>query len=158
LLCPCLADSSRRPGGRSASRVFVRCSSCSFWPFISIRRGFEFWLDEVWDGLRVLGGRSEGAWRTVRVLPTYGPLFAVHLWWFWCLFWTVRGVGPDSPRCWCGRSAEAGRTVRVVSPDGPPLLAGRSARACVLCFLVRLLPSFLVLPRVLQGIVPRTKG
>jgi hypothetical protein len=41
-----------------------------------------------------------------------------------------------------GRSAAAGRTVREASADGPPLLAGRSARACVLCFLVRFLPSF----------------
>jgi hypothetical protein len=139
-------------------RVFVSCSSCSCSPFVSIHRGFEFWLDEVSDGPRVLGGRSAGAWRTVRMLPADGPLFAVCLWWFWCLFRTVRGVGPDSPRCWCGRSAAAGRTVRVSSADGPPLLAGRSARAYVLRFLVRFLPSFLVLPRMLQGIVPRTRG
>jgi hypothetical protein len=45
------------------------------------------------------------------------------------LYRTVRGVGPDSLRCWCGRSAAAGRTVHVASADGPPLLAGRSARA-----------------------------
>jgi hypothetical protein len=71
---------------------------------------------------------------------------------------TVRGVGPDSPQCVCGQSAVAGRTVRVASADGPPLLAGRSTRACVLCFLVRFLSFFLVLPRVLQGIVPKTRG
>jgi hypothetical protein len=139
-------------------RVFVSCSSRSCLLFVSIRRGFEFWLDEVSDGLRVLGGRSAGAWRTVRVLPADGPLFVVCLWWFCVFYQTVRGVGADSPRCWCGRSAAAGRTVRVASADGPPFLAGRSARACVLCFLVRFLPSFLVLPRVLQGSVPRTRG
>jgi hypothetical protein len=65
---------------------------------------------------------------------------------------------PDGPRCWRGRSAVEGRTVREASADGPPLLAGRSARACELCFLVRFLPSFLVLPRVLQGIVPKARG
>jgi hypothetical protein len=74
------------------------------------------------------------------------------------LFRTVRDEGPDGPGCVRGQSAVAGRTVRVASADGPPLLAGRSARACVLCFLVRFLPSFLVLPRVLGGIVPKTGG
>jgi hypothetical protein len=71
----------------------------------------------------------------------------------------------DGPRRRAGQSAVLARTVRGSRPtvreasaDGPPLLAGRSARACVLCFLVRFLPSFLVLPRVLQGIVPRTRG
>jgi hypothetical protein len=111
------------------ARVFVRCSSRSCSPFVSIHQDFEFWLDEVSDGPRVLGGRSAGAWRTVRVLPADGPLFAVRLWWFCVLYRTVRGVGPDSPWCWCGRSAVAGRTIRVASADGPPLLAGRSARA-----------------------------
>jgi hypothetical protein len=81
-----------------------------------------------------------------------------RLWRFCVLFRTVRGVGPDSPWCACGQSVVAGRTVRVASADGTPLLAGRSARACVLCFLVRFLPSFLVLLRVLQGIVPKTGG
>jgi hypothetical protein len=76
-----------------------------------------------------------------------------------CVFYrTVRGVGPDSPQGWRGRSAASGRTVREASADGPPLLAGRSARACVLCFLVRFFPFFLVLPCVLQGIVPRATG
>jgi hypothetical protein len=157
MLCPCLADGPRRPSGRSVPRVFVGCSSCSCSSFVSIPRGFEFWLDEVSDGPHVLGGRSAGAWRTVRVLPADGPLFAVRLWWFCVLYRTDRGVGPDSPRCWCGRSAASGRTVRVASADSPPLLAARSARACVLCFLVRFLPPF-VLPRVLQGIVPKTRG
>jgi hypothetical protein len=82
----------------------------------------------------------------------------VHLYWSCVLYRTVRGIGPDSSQGWRGRSAVSGRTVREASADGPPLLAGRSARACELCFLVRFLPSFLVLPRVLQGIVPKARG
>jgi hypothetical protein len=61
-------------------------------------------LGKVWDGPRVPGGQSAGAWRTVRVLPADGPLFAVRLWRLCCLFWkvrgsgqTVRGKGADSP-------------------------------------------------------------
>jgi hypothetical protein len=65
---------------------------------------------------------------------------------------------PDGPPYLCGQSAVLWQTVRVAIADGPPLLAGRSARACVLCFLVRFLPSFLVPPRVLQGIVPKARG
>jgi hypothetical protein len=96
--------------------------------------------------------------RTVRSVFADGPFFSGRFCWFCVLYRTVHGVGPGSPQCWCGRSATAGRTVREASADGPPLLAGRSARACVLCFLVRFFPSFLVLPRVLQGIVSRTRG
>jgi hypothetical protein len=69
----------------------------------------------------------------------------------------------DSPRPWpdgppypCGQSAVRSRTVRVPCADSPPLLAGRSARAWLLCSLVRFLPPSFVLPRVLQGIVPKT--
>jgi hypothetical protein len=65
---------------------------------------------------------------------------------------------PDGPPYLCGQSAVHWRTVRVAHADSPPLLAGQSARACVLFFLVRFLPSFIVLPRVLQGIIPRTRG
>jgi hypothetical protein len=75
------------------------------------------------------GGRSAGAWRTVRVLPADGPLFGGRLWRFCLLFRTVRGSGPDGPRCGCGQSAAAGRTVRVARADSSPLLSGRSARA-----------------------------
>jgi hypothetical protein len=65
---------------------------------------------------------------------------------------------PDGPPYLHGQSAVHWRTVRVARADNPPLLAGQSAGACVLCFLVRFLSSFLVLLRVLQGIVPRTRG
>jgi hypothetical protein len=93
----------------------------------SIRGGFEFWLGEVLDGPRVLGGRSAGAWRTARVLPADGPLFAVRLWRFWCLFRTVhgsgrtvRGTGVDSSRYLAGQSARPLRTVHPAWPDSPP--------------------------------------
>jgi hypothetical protein len=149
-LCPQGADSPRAGGGQSATCEFFPCSSCSCSPSLSICRGFEFSLGKVsdspqqWaDGLRVPGGRS---------------VIRGRLWRFCLLYRTVHGPGPDSPWCVCGQSAVAGRTVRVAHADGPPSLAGRSARACVLCFLVRFLPSFLVLPRVLQGIVPKTRG
>jgi hypothetical protein len=72
------ADGPRGVGGRSARVLFVGCSSCSYSPFVSICRGFEFWLDEVSDGPRVPGGRSAGAWRTVCVLPADGPFFEVR--------------------------------------------------------------------------------
>jgi hypothetical protein len=63
---------------------------------------------------------------------------------------------PDGPLYLCGQSAIHWRTVRVAHANSPPLLAGRSARAWLFCFLVRFLPPSFVLPRVLQGIVPKT--
>jgi hypothetical protein len=63
---------------------------------------------------------------------------------------------PDGPPYLCGQSAVHWRTVRVARADSPPLLAGRSARAWLLCSLVRFLPPSFVLPRVLQGIIPKT--
>jgi hypothetical protein len=141
------------PRGASSSRVLRVLARLRF--------RFVVALSFRWERFRTV--RSSG--RTVSGCLADSPraphgrsVIRGRLWRFWSLFPTVRGVGPDSPWCGCGRSAEAGRTVRVASADGPPLLAGRSARACVLCFLVRFLPSFLVLPRVLQGIVPMTRG
>jgi hypothetical protein len=63
---------------------------------------------------------------------------------------------PDGPLYPCGQSAVPWRTVRVARADSPTLLAGRSASAWQLCSLVD--SSFLsfVLPRVLQGIIPKT--
>jgi hypothetical protein len=63
---------------------------------------------------------------------------------------------PDGPRQGCGQSAIPCQTVRATFADSPPRLAGQSARALLLCFLVRFLPPSFVLPRVLQGIVPKT--
>jgi hypothetical protein len=118
-------------------------------------------LSFCWERFRTVcsSGRTvRGCLADSPCAPRGRSVIRVRLWWFFVLYRTVRGVGPDSPRSWCGRSAAAGRTVRVASADGPPLLARRSARACVLCFLIRFLFPFLVLPRVLQGIVPRTRG
>jgi hypothetical protein len=76
--------------------------------------------------VRSSGGRSAGAWRTVRVLPADGPLFGVVSGGFICFFGqfaaqgrTVRGVGADSPWQQAGRSAWPVRTVRPSCPDGP---------------------------------------
>jgi hypothetical protein len=157
LLCLHLADGPRGPGRQSAPSLFVGCSSCFFSPFVSIHRGFEFSLGEVSDGRvyradgpRVPGGQSACSPRTVRYS---GSVLEV-------LFALTDGprLRPDSPRQGCGQSAVPYRTVRAAIADSPPCLAGRSARGCQLCFLVRFLPPFLVLPRVLQGIVPKTRG
>jgi hypothetical protein len=66
--------------GLAVRRVFFVFFLASF----LIRCVFEFWLGEVSDGPRVLGGQSAGAWRTVRVLPADGPFFGVR---FWRLCW-----------------------------------------------------------------------
>jgi hypothetical protein len=73
------------------------------------------------------GGRSAGAWRTVRVLPADGPLFGVISGGSVCFFRqfatqgrTVHIVGADSPWQQAGRSAWPVRTVRPSWPDGPP--------------------------------------
>jgi hypothetical protein len=132
------------------------CSSCSCSALLWICGVFEFWLGEVSDSPRVPGGQSAGAWRTVRVLPADGPLFAVCLWRFSCLFWTVcgsgrmvRGKGADSPRYPAEQSARPLRTVRPAWPDSPP------ESGCFALWFDFSLPSF-VLPRVLQGIVAKT--
>jgi hypothetical protein len=124
------------PGGRSA-RVWRTVREHSVLRvFFVFLLGFAF--DPFWFRALVgsgfgqfaaAGGRSAGAWRTVRVLPADGPLFWVVSGRSGCFFRTVRGAGPDSPRCGCGRSTAAGQTVRVARADSPPLLAGRSARA-----------------------------
>jgi hypothetical protein len=102
------------------------------------------------DGPRVPGGQSACSPRTVRY--SWSSL-------------EVLCVLSDGPRRRAVQSAVLVRTVCGSRPDGPCGQCGRSAplaewsaRACVLCFLVRFLSSFLVLPRMLQGIVPRTRG
>jgi hypothetical protein len=100
------------------------------------------------DSPRVLGGQSACSPRTVRYsrcVPGGSIAFSdsPRLW-------------PDGPRQGCRQSAIPCRTVRVAFADSPPHLAGQSARAWLLCLLVRFLPSSFVLPRVLQGIVPKT--
>jgi hypothetical protein len=144
------------PCGRSAPCVLVACSSCSCSASLLIRGVFEFWLGEVSDGPCVPGGQSAGAWRTVHVLPADGPLYAVRLWRFYCLFRTVRGSGrmvrgkgADSPRYPAGQSARPLRTVHPAWPDSPP------EPGIFVPWFDSSLISF-VLPRVLQGIVPKT--
>jgi hypothetical protein len=158
LLCLHLADGPGGPGGQSAPSLFIGCSSCSCSPFVSIRRGFEFSLGEVSDGPHVPGGRSGGAWRTVRVLPADGPLFGVISGGSVCIFGQsaaqgrmVRGVCANSPRQQAELSAWPVRTVRPTWPDGLP------EPECFVPWFDSSLPSF-VLPRVLHGIVPKTRG
>jgi hypothetical protein len=95
------------------------------------------------DSPRVPGGRSACSPRTVR-------------WRFSWLFRTVRGSGrtvrrtcADSPRYFGEQSAWPVRIVRPSWPDGPP-------EPC--CFVPWFGSSLLssMLPRVLQGIVPKT--
>jgi hypothetical protein len=105
-------------------------------------------LGEVSDGPRVAGGRSAGAWRTVRVLPVDGPLFGVvsggsvrfngrsaaQAGQSVAMVQTVRGTLPDGPRGHRGQSALPGRTVRQRLPalllgSIPPSLSRASACA-----------------------------
>jgi hypothetical protein len=141
-----------RSAGRSRSVRGLRVRQV----FVVFLRVFAF--DPVWllvfvaaglQTVRALVADGPRPTRTVRSAFADGPFFSGRLCWFFVFYQTVRGVGPDSPQGWHGRSAASGRTVREANADGPPLLAGRSARACVLCFSVRFLPSFLVIPRVL---------
>jgi hypothetical protein len=107
------------PGERSASTVFFACSSCSCSASLSIRFGFEFWLDVVSDspqqqadGPRVPGGQSACSSRMVRYSgSSLEVLFAFS----------------DSPRLRAGRSAVWVRTVRGNRPDGPCGPCGQSA-------------------------------
>jgi hypothetical protein len=122
-------------GGQSAclwrtvrDLLFVVCYSCSCSSLLSIRRGFEFSLDEVSDGPRVPGRQSAGAWRTVRMLPADGPFFGFATGGSVgfngrsaALGRTVRDTGADSPRYPTGQSARPLRTVRPTWPDSPPV-------------------------------------
>jgi hypothetical protein len=119
-----------------------------FWFCILVGRGFGRSTTEVRtvrgclaDGPRVPRGRS----------VIWGSLLEVLL----ALSNSPRSR-PDSPLYPCRQSAVPWRTVRVARADSPPLLAGWSARAWLVCSLVRFLPPSFVLPRVLQGIVPKT--
>jgi hypothetical protein len=90
------------------------------------------------------------------MLPADGPLLGVVFGGSVCFYGrsvaqgrTIRGVSADSPRQQAGRSAWLERTVRPSWSDGP------SEPECFVPWFDSSLPS-LVLPRVLQGIVPKT--
>jgi hypothetical protein len=108
-----------------------------------IRQGFEFSLGKVSDcpqqradGPWAPGGQSACSPRTVHYSgSSLEVLFAFS----------------DGPRRRAGRSAVCVRTVRGSRPDGPP------EPECFVPWFDSSLPSF-VLPRVLQGIVPKTRG
>jgi hypothetical protein len=108
------------PGRRSARAWWTVRAHSVLRVFFVFLLGFVF--DPFW--FRVLvgcgfrqsaaaGGRSAGALRTVRVLPTDGP--------------SLRVVSGGSGRFF-GRSAAQGRTVRGVGADGPRGSNGQSAR------------------------------
>jgi hypothetical protein len=136
--------------------VFVPCSLYSCSPFVSIRRDFEFWLDGISDGPQqradgVLGGQSACSPWTVRGsrCATGGSVYfngrsAAQAGQSTARVRTVRGTLPDGPR-------GPPRTVRPVWPDGPPEAVSFAS------WFDSFLPSS-VLPRVLQGIVPKTRG
>jgi hypothetical protein len=117
---------SARACGQSASTVFFACSSCSYSASLSIRFGFEFWLEVVSDSLqqwadspRVPGGQSTCSPRTVHFsgFATGGSVgfngqSAAQAGQSVVPSRTVRGKQPDGPRGTCGQSAPPGRTVR----------------------------------------------
>jgi hypothetical protein len=116
---------------RFRSVVFL-CFDCARFRTVRVCRA---------DSPRVHGGQSACSPRTVRFseLATGG---------------SVAFNGQSAAQV--GRYAVPVRTTRGALADSPPLLVGRSARAWLLCFLARFLPPSFVLPRVLQGIVPKT--
>jgi hypothetical protein len=157
LLCLHLADGPRGPGGQSAPSQFVAVFFVFLLRFGLIRFCFRFCCSRFADGpsfsSRRSVARADGP-PGLRGLSVFlGSVLEV-------LFALTDGLRlrTDSPRLGCGQSVVPCRTVGTAIADSPPCLAGRSARGCQLCFLVRFLPPFLVLPRVLQEIVPKTRG
>jgi hypothetical protein len=91
------------------------------------------------------------------VLPVDGPLFGVGSGGF------VRFNGRSADQA--GQSVARVRTVRCTLPDGPrshrgqSTLPGRTVRQRLPALLLGSIPPpFLVLPRVLREIVPKTRG
>jgi hypothetical protein len=116
------------PGGWSARSWRTVCEHRVLRVFFVFLLGFAF--DLFWFGALVgsgfgqsaaAGGRSAGAWRTVRVLPADGPLFGLVFGGSVCFFRTVRGSGPDGPRCECDSPRQQARRsawpVRTVRPS-----------------------------------------
>jgi hypothetical protein len=144
------ADSPRRPSSSPVLRVLARVrfrsilvSSFGWKLFRTIRSSGRTVRGCLEDSPRAPRGRSvfRGSLLEVPLALTDSPR-----------------PRSDGPPYLCGQSAVHWRTVRVATADSPPLLDGRSGRALLLCSLVRFLPPSFVLPRVLQGIVPKTRG
>jgi hypothetical protein len=103
------------------------------------------------DNLRVPGGQSACSPRTVCFsrfatggsVSIFGRSAALGR--------MVRGTGADSPRYPAGQSAWPVRTVRPSWPDSPPV------PGCFVLWFDSFFVSF-VLPLVLQGVVPKTRG
>jgi hypothetical protein len=127
---------------------FVACSSCSCSASLSIRFGFEFWLEVVSespqqraDDPRVPGGQSACSPRTVRFLgfATGGSVgfngqSAAQAGRSAVPVRTVRGTLADGLRGPCGQSAPPGQTVRQSLSASllgsiPPFLSHASACA-----------------------------
>jgi hypothetical protein len=138
----------------------AQCSSCVLRVLARLRvrsivalsfRWTRFWTVRVCraDSPRVPGGQSACSPQTVRFsgFATGGSVGFNRR--SAALGRTVRGMGADSPRYPAGQSARPLRTVRPTWPDSPPVPG-----SFVSWFDSSLL-SF-VLPRVLQGIVPKT--
>jgi hypothetical protein len=121
---------------RSGFDLGFRCSPFADGPSFS-----SGWSGTRADGPPGLRGRSVflRSFLVVLLALTDGPFLPVRRS-AWSLQ-TVRGTRPDCPRGLRGQSAPPGRTVR---------------NAWLLCSLIRFLPPSFVLPRVLQGIVPKT--
>jgi hypothetical protein len=146
-VCPCRADNPRGGGGRSAQAVFVACSSCSCSASLLIRCVFEFWLGEVSDGPRVLGGQSVCSLRTIRFSGFasggsvgFNGQSAAQAGRSAVPVRTVRGTLANGPLGSCGQCAPPGRTIRqslVV------LLLGSIPSFLLSCFRVCFKESFL---------------
>jgi hypothetical protein len=146
-----LADGPRRTCSSCVLRVLARLS---FGSVVVVSFGWtKFRTVRVcWaDGPRVPAGQSACSPRTVRGsrCATRGSVCfngrsAAQAGQSATRVRTVRGTLPNGPR---GLS----RTVRPVWPDGPPEAVSFAS------WFDSFLPSF-VLPRVLQGIIPKTRG
>jgi hypothetical protein len=103
------------------------------------------------DSPRVPGGQSACSPRTVRFLGFATGGSVCYLGWSAAQGRTVRGKGANSPRYPAGQSARPLRAVRPAWPDSPPV------PGCFVLWFYSFFVSF-VLPLVLQGVVPKTRG
>jgi hypothetical protein len=103
------------------------------------------------DSPRVPGGQSACSPRMVRYSGFATRGSGCFFGWSSAQGRTVRGTGADSPRYPAGQSARSVRTVRPAWPDSPPV------PGCFVLWFDSFLVSF-VLPLVLQGVIPKTRG